>query len=378
MPFFHSLDVEAGARFSDYSTVGGLFNWKLGAQWAPIDWLKFRGIYNKAARAPSITELFQNGDQGFPSYADFCNDPPGAAVLPADVLALCQAQVVAAGGPAGFNFAGFAQNNTQVQAFAFGNPGLSEETASTYTIGAVLTPNLGLGRFSATVDYYNIKIEDLITGVGVATVQRECLNSLDVNSPFCQRIVRNPVTGQIDSINTSITNAGEFHTAGVDASLNFVVPFADLGIGIPGRLRFQELISWVDYFKFNGTDFNGTSGGGIGGTLPEWKSTMTLAYDSDSFTAQVRWNWQSDVEDILFCNPGDDCAPEIPGLSYFDLSLRKKIGDNFELTGIVQNLFNQKARKSVAGWAAEGGVDVAYYNPVILGRSFKIAAKVKM
>ena len=378
MPFFHSLDVEAGARYSDYSTVGGLFNWKLGAQWAPIDWLKFRGIYNKAARAPSITELFQNGDQGFPSYTDFCNDPPGAAVLPASTLALCQAQVVANGGPAGFNFAGFAQNNTQVQAFAFGNPGLSEETASTYTIGAVLTPNLGLGRFSATVDYYNIKIEDLITGVGVATVQRECLNSLDVNSPFCQRIVRNPVTGQIDSINTSITNAGEFHTAGVDASLNFVVPFADLGIGIPGRLRLQELISWVDYYKFNGTDFNGTSGGGIGGTLPEWKSTMTLAYDSDSFTAQVRWNWQSDVEDILFCNPGDDCAPEIPGLSYFDLSLRKKIGDNFELTGIVQNLFNQKARKSVAGWAAEGGVDVAYWNPVILGRSFKIAAKVKM
>lgn len=378
MPFFHELSVEAGARYSDYSSVGGLFNWKLGAQWAPVDWLKIRGIFNKAARAPSIVELFQNGDQGFPAYADMCSDPPGAAVLPASTLAICQAQVVQSGGPAGFNFTGFTANNAQVQAFAFGNPGLTEETAKTYTIGAVLTPNIGIGRFSATVDYYNITIDDLITGVGVATIQNQCVASADPNNPFCLRIVRNPVTGQIDSIDTSIQNAGTYKTAGVDASLNFVVPFADLGIGIPGRLRFQELLSWVDYLKFNGNDSAGGTGGGIGGTTPEWKSTMTLAYDSDSFTAQMRWNWQSDVEDLLFCNLGDDCAPKVPGLSYFDLSLRKKIGDNFEVTGIVQNLFNQKGRRTAAGWAAEGGTDVAYWNPVILGRTFTVSAKVKM
>ncbi len=75
---------------------------------------------------------------------------------------------------------------------------------------------------------------------------------------------------------------------------------------------------------------------------------------------------------------GDDCAPDVPGLSYFDLSLRKKIGDNFELTGIVQNMFNQKAKKTVGGYFAEGGTDVAYWNPVILGRYFTIQAKVKM
>ena len=78
MPFFHELSVEGGARYSDYSSVGGLFNWKLGAQWSPVSWLKFRGIFNKAARAPSIVELFQNGDQGFPTYRDFCNAHGGS------------------------------------------------------------------------------------------------------------------------------------------------------------------------------------------------------------------------------------------------------------------------------------------------------------
>jgi iron complex outermembrane receptor protein len=382
LPFVHEFSVEAGARYSDYSSVGGLFNWKLGAQWAPTDWLKFRGIFNKAARAPSIVELFQNGDQGFPSYTDFCraqsNDP--------NVRALCQAQVVQAGGAPGFNFIGFTQNNTQVEAFAFGNSALAEETANTFTLGAVLTPNLGLGRFSATVDWYDIDIKDYVTAIGATTIFGSCRQAAQASGaaaatdPFCLRIHRNPVTGQVQNIDTTIENAGRLKVSGIDVGINYSVPFSDIGLGIGGRLRVQELLSWLDKYDFNDTDFAGTTGGGIGGTLPEWKSTLTVAYDSDDFTAQMRWNWQADTEDInaFSCNPGDNCAPDLPGLSYFDLSLRKSIGNNFELTGIVQNLFNQKAEKSVSGFSAEGGTDIGYWNPVILGRFFTIQGKVKL
>jgi outer membrane receptor protein involved in Fe transport len=382
LPFVHEFSIEAGARYSDYSSVGGLFNWKLGAQWAPTDWLKFRGIFNKAARAPSIVELFQNGDQGFPQYADFCRTQNGNA----NVIALCQAQVVQQGGPAGFNFAGFTQNNQQVEAFAFGNTALSEETANTFTLGAVLTPNLGLGRFSATVDYYNIDIKDYVTAIGATTIFGNCRNAAIANGaaaatdPFCLRIRRDPITGQVDSIDTTIDNGGRLKVSGVDMGLNYTVPFSDLGIGIGGRLRVQELLSWLDKYEFNDTDFAGTTGGGIAGTLPEWKSTLTVAYDSDDFTAQMRWNYQTDTEDLsgFSCNPGQGCAADLPGLSYFDLSLRKSIGNNFELTGIVQNLFNQKAQKSVSGFGAEGGTDVSYWTPVILGRYFTIQGKVKL
>ncbi len=367
MPFFHEFSIEAGARYSDYSSVGGLFNWKLGAQWAPVEWLKIRGIFNKAARAPSIVELFQNGDQGFPSYVDPCNDN---AQRDATELSVCQAQAPAV------NFTGFQQNNSQVQAFAFGNPGLSNETAKTYTIGAVLTPNFGLGRFSATVDYYNIRIDDVISTFGAGFFLGQCTSGGVPLDPSCDRIVRDQVTGQVISVDTTIDNSGYFKTSGVDASVNWVVPFADVGLGIPGRFRFQTLLSWLDKIDFgDGFNFSGRTAGGIGGTFPEWKATTTFAYDSDSFTAQLRWNWQTDVEDVSF---GEDSAPDVRGLSYFDLSLRKKIGDNFELTGIVQNMFNQKAEKTVAGFFAEGGTDVAYWNPVILGRVFTIQARVKM
>ena len=365
MPFFHELSVEAGARYSDYSSVGGLFNYKLGAQWAPVSWLKFRGIYNKAARAPSIVELFQNGDQGFPAYVDPCNDNFNRT---SGILAICRAQAPAV------DFTGFLANNTQVQAFAFGNPNLQEETAKTWTVGAVLTPNIGLGRFSATIDYYDIKIANIISAQGAAFYIANC-SANGFGSDACNRIVRNQQSGQIDAINTSISNGGTYKTAGVDAQINFAVPFADLGLGIPGRLRLNENISYLRKLDFGLTAVPNAAGynfGGIGGTYPKWKSTLTTAYDSDSFTAQLRWNYNSSTIDYV----GATKDGKLPALSYFDLSLRKKIGSNFEITGIIQNLFNAKYHQTVNG--DQGGVETAYYNPIILGRYFTISAKVKL
>ncbi len=369
MPFFHELSVEAGARYSQYSTSGGLFNYKIGAQWSPVEWLKFRGIYNKAARAPSIVELFQNGDQGFPGYTDPCRD---RSARTAGVLAICQAQAPAV------NFVGFQANNTQVQAFAFGNSDLTEETAKTWTVGAVLTPNIGIGRFSATVDYYDIRIDDIIATQGAQFYLNNCYAD-GIGSDACNRITRDQANGQVTAVNTSIANGGRYKTSGVDGAINFAVPFADLGIGIPGRLRINENISYLRYLSFGQSAPQNASGynfGGIGGTFPKYKSTLTTAYDSDSFTAQLRWNYSSrTVNFTTFANNGKN-NDRLPALSYFDLSLRKKIGSNFEITGIVQNLFNAKFDKSING--DQGGVETAYYSPIILGRYFTISAKVKM
>jgi outer membrane receptor protein involved in Fe transport len=371
LPFVHEFSVEAGARFSDYSSVGGLFNWKLGAQWAPTEWLKFRGVFNKAARAPSVIELFQNGDQGFPAYIDRCNAPSSGDPLDPAILAICQAQAP------GFDFSSFNQNNAQVQAFAFGNPGLAEESAKTFTLGAVLTPNLGLGRFSATIDYYDITIKDVVTTQGAQFWIDQCYLNGDVGA--CDRIVRDPDTGDIDSVNTSVVNGSSFKTSGVDVGINYAVPFNDIGLGIGGRFRFQTLVSWLDNLQFTEDGFNyaGATAGGIGGTFPEWKATTTFAYDSDDFTAQLRWNWNSDMDDVGW-DTDRGISPDLKGLSYFDLSLRKSIGNNFELTGIVQNMFNQKANETVSGVFLEGGIDASYFGPIILGRSYTIQAKVKM
>ena len=120
VPFFNYLGLEAGYRLSDYSSVGTVDTYKVGGKWAPVEWLSFRAMYNVATRAPNVFELFQNGDQGFPSYADPCNNT--VARTPA-VLALCNALNPGFVG----GYATFTQNNAQVEAFAFGNPNLKPE-----------------------------------------------------------------------------------------------------------------------------------------------------------------------------------------------------------------------------------------------------------
>jgi outer membrane receptor protein involved in Fe transport len=63
-PFFHSLTIEGGVRYSDYkvdAATSPSFNattWKAGGSWEPIQAIKFRGNYQRAVRAPNIAELF--------------------------------------------------------------------------------------------------------------------------------------------------------------------------------------------------------------------------------------------------------------------------------------------------------------------------------
>ncbi len=57
-PFMNSLELELGARYSDYDTAGGVPTYKALFGWAPMTGLRFRGGFQLANRAPNINELF--------------------------------------------------------------------------------------------------------------------------------------------------------------------------------------------------------------------------------------------------------------------------------------------------------------------------------
>ena len=73
LPFAYYLGIEAGARYSDYSTAGGVNSFKYGGEWAPIRDLRFRGLIQRAVRAPNVIELFRGGDNTAPQARDFCD-----------------------------------------------------------------------------------------------------------------------------------------------------------------------------------------------------------------------------------------------------------------------------------------------------------------
>ena len=76
-----------------------------------------------------------------------------------------------------------------------GNSTLEEETAKSYTLGAVITPQF-LPGFSATVDYYHIDVENLIAVLTAQTIINQCYDDPNgINNPFCATVNRDPATG---------------------------------------------------------------------------------------------------------------------------------------------------------------------------------------
>ena len=171
-PFFHYLGAEGAVRYADYSTVGGVFSWKAGGEWALIPDIRFRGMYSEATRAPGISELFSAQSETFPAVTDPCDQREGngdgapITITAANLPAACRAipAIAAAAATTG----GFVYTTAQIQTingFVGGNPALNEETAKTLTLGVVFTPSF-LRGFSATVDYYKIRVDDAIGIIG--------------------------------------------------------------------------------------------------------------------------------------------------------------------------------------------------------------------
>ena len=95
-PFFHSLTLEAGARYSSYNVRNAAqqnktTTWKVGGSWEPVESLKIRGNYSRAVRAPNISELFTPQTVGLTNLGvDPC---AGAApTTNANLRAVCLAQ----------------------------------------------------------------------------------------------------------------------------------------------------------------------------------------------------------------------------------------------------------------------------------------------
>jgi iron complex outermembrane receptor protein len=376
-PMFHYLGLEGGYRSSDYSSAGQVETYKIGGEWAPVDWLRFRAVYNEATRAPSVFELFRNGDQGFPAYLDPCRATNTAGNIPLQNFCVNQGVPLAL-------IPTFTASNSQVQAFAFGNPNLSPEVASTWTAGFVFQPDwFPLGDFRMTVDWYQIEIEDAISAQGAQFWINQCYGNLNPGDPGCARITRDPVTGQVTAVNTTIANLSSQATEGVDIQAEWSVNLEDTFLGIPGRLRVNELLSLIDSYEVNGTDFVGTTSAAIGGAIFDWKSTLSIYYSLDDWMVFARWSYVPELCDPTFATFSatataclkTDTGQFDPAASYIDVSARWNVTDTFQVTGVVNNLFDEGVPQTPAGLFSQANTDPQVYR--VLGRTFSVSATIR-
>jgi outer membrane receptor protein involved in Fe transport len=182
MAFAKELNVTGAIRRTDYSTSGAVTTWKVGATWVPFDGLRLRATRSRDIRAPNFAELFESGGSSNTNVFDPNLPPNGAQV--------------------------------QVRELNQGNLNLRPEEADTLTIGGVLQPGFAPG-LALSVDYYKIKINDVITTIGAPVLTQGCFAG---NALFCESITFK-ADGTIDFVTNTRLNLASFNTAGFDAEL---------------------------------------------------------------------------------------------------------------------------------------------------------------
>lgn len=185
--FLEELEISGAARVSDYKlgTTGTVWAYNGSAIWSPVEGLRFRGNYARSVRAPNQVELFSPFGQNFSLVNDPC-DVNQVGAGSANRAANC----VAAGIPAGTAIT----YSSSLPFLSGGNENLEAEKSDSITLGGVVTPRF-LPGFSASADYYNIKVDNAISFVGAQTVLNLCYDLPDLNNPYCDLFQRADASG---------------------------------------------------------------------------------------------------------------------------------------------------------------------------------------
>ncbi|WP_394646641.1 TonB-dependent receptor domain-containing protein [uncultured Sphingomonas sp.] len=351
--FIYNLSFTGGYRYSSYKTSAGRTfstdTYKIEGEFAPIRDIRFRGGYNRAVRAPTVQDLFSPSRVALSGNGDPCADK---------VLTAADRGCLAQGLRIGQRVA--SNPSAQYNGLLGGNPNLLPEVADTYTAGVVLQPSF-LPRFALTVDFFDIKVKNAVTSIGVDTILNACNTTL--NAEYCGLINRDSagslwLTPQGYVVNTT-KNIGGLATRGIDVGASYSYPLGDLG-----SLGFNFNGTWLDRLV---TDTGVTGSydcvGLFGPTClqpsPEWRHNARISFNSPSGVGMsLRWRYFGNVKiDATDKNsnlnntgstgpaPGGVARPGLAELgvqSYFDLAMTFRVSDAYTFRLGANNLLDRE------------------------------------
>ena len=341
IPFFESVNVDIAGRYSDYDLSGGSPTYKADIDWAVTDGFRLRGGYERAIRAPAVSELFSGQSTQYQNLATISGtlSDPCDVTLPyvngpngAQIRALCAAQ----GMPAALANT-YTNNNPQVPVVVQGNTALRPERGDTFTGGAVYQPQFDTPWFqnaSISVDYYNVRLKNAIAAVPISLVVTSCFNlngqnpSFSASNPYCALLSRSPATGFLANSQAPYENLGQIKTGGVDLEADWLTDISGaMGWSDAGTLSVSMVGTYLNDFKLqaapggNFTEYGGTDYTGLYGPYATWRYNSTFTYHNWGVDLGVRWRFIGAMQDSSVATsatrtPG---APGQPPLNYFDL-----------------------------------------------------------
>jgi outer membrane receptor protein involved in Fe transport len=378
-PGFDQLSVDGAYRYSDYGDIT-TDTYKIGLDWAPINDVRLRGSFQRAVRAANVVELFTA--QGFNLF-DADGDPCGAqAPNPDATLAEC----VATGMPAAaYHTSTLDSPAGQYNFLQGGNPALTPEKSDTKTFGVILQPRF-LPKFTMSIDWFNIKIEDTISTIGTNVTFDACYTN---NDPVaCARIVRNPNNGSLwvgdGHVIDLNTNIGSLETTGYDINMNY----AGLEIGPAGSLSFnltgtylEELVTdpgsaGTQPYDCAGKFSSSCASGTAGVPSPRWRHHARVGWQTP-WPVDVSLTWRYFAEVAQFGLPSNSARIDrvLGAQSYIDLAGNWAVTDKASvLVGINNILDKDPPLSSSVGTTGNGNTYPQLYDA--LGRYMFIRAKV--
>ena len=378
-PGFYSLGIELGGRYSHYSTVGNVKSYKFGGDYAPVQGVRFRSIYQRAVRAPNIYELFSPSVAGTGGLGI---DPCAGPNVSSQIATVCYAQ----GAPAGSVGTIPGPISGQINIFTGGNPRLQAEKSDTFTAGVVLNPPR-LRGFTASLDYFNIRIKNAVSTTSPFLTVQQCYSSPSTGNPACTGIIRNPIDGSLSGptqvgVPAGLGNVAAISTKGLDINVGYRAGSNmgfHYGISLAG--------TYTKHYKFQG-DPNSTANecAGFFGPvcdyepLPKWKHVVDARVGWKTVSFLTRWRYLGAIKaDTSLSGPDGIVLQRIRPYSYFDETINFDISNRFSMRLGVLNAFDKKPPIVGDTTGSTAGAGSTFPNTYdVLGRSFFAGVTVKL
>ena len=184
---------------------------------------------------------------------------------------------------------------------ATGNPQVNPEEAKTLTAGIVWSPNTSherLNGLNLTVDYYDIKISDMISVEGALKVYEKCLSAtsnptFDPQNPACLKIHRNPVTGTATTTTVSYVNSAFAQVSGVDVTADWRTKLAGGTFGVNFLIssllteKTQDTVS-APVVEWKGS-LGPTANTSLNNGAYNYRTFTTINYGRGDWNLALRW-----------------------------------------------------------------------------------------
>jgi iron complex outermembrane receptor protein len=394
VPFINELTLSAAGRMTsvkatrasdgESDSTNGNWTYKLGANWAVTDWIRFRASYGTSFRAPALFEQFLADETS--SISQRAIDPCiqwganlQAGVINQRIADNCAADGVPANHPGG---------GVTAEVLSRGGLGLLEpEKSKAFVVGGVLSPKFNFlpgTRINVAVDYFDIKVDGEVTQLGARNILVGCYGSVDFpTDPLCSLFTRGQTAApnNVATVSDQYVNIASQRNSGVDVNVN-----VRQELGGAGVLSLTADMTWQtrDSSRLLPTSplesDNGEAGSPswVGDFRANWETPfgLTVFYGMNVFSGT------SDEDDFLEDNGGDRCIDSVlygrycpdlttPTMFYHNVSLTQNINDRFRITLGVSNLFDTRPpRVSVLN-----GSQISMMGPVVAASQYPFVGR---